>query len=117
MPKYVFITYVYITIATTAPIVPPIHPSIDFLGLILLNLCFPIAFPVKYAKTNPKILPRTIPPIDPSIVFLGDNQFAFSKNFIQKKNISVNKEFDEDKATEIYMQVAKLKEKRKGKIR
>ena len=52
MPKYVFITYVYITIATTAPIVPPIHPSIDFLGLILLNLCFPIAFPVKYAKIS-----------------------------------------------------------------
>ncbi len=54
---------------------------------------------------------------DGRFVFLGDNQFAFSKNFIQKKNISVNKEFDEDKATEIYMQVAKLKEKRKGKIR
>ena len=46
---------------------------------------------------------------DGRFVFLGDNQFAFSKNFIQKKNISVNKEFDEDKATEIYMQVAKLK--------
>ena len=29
--------------------------------------------PAKYAKTNPKTLPRTIPPIDPSIVFLGDN--------------------------------------------
>ena len=28
------------------------HPSIDFLGLILLNLCFPNLLPTKYAHVS-----------------------------------------------------------------
>ena len=36
-----FIQYVYIKEIIIAPIVPPIDPSIDFFGLIFVNLCFP----------------------------------------------------------------------------
>ena len=38
---------VYINAIITAPIIPAIEPSIDFLGLILLILCFPNLFPIK----------------------------------------------------------------------
>lgn len=41
---------------TIVNIVPPIEPSIDFLGLILLNpllnIFLPIVIPVKYAKLS-----------------------------------------------------------------
>ena len=38
---------VYINARTVDPIVPAIHPSIDFLGLTLLNLCFPNLRPIQ----------------------------------------------------------------------
>ena len=41
------------------PIMPPIHPSIVLFGLILLNLCFPIYLPIKYANISvPQALKR-----------------------------------------------------------
>ena len=38
---------VYIRTNNTAPINPPMQPSIVFLGLISENLCFPNYFPTK----------------------------------------------------------------------
>ena len=38
---------VYTRTNKIAPISPPIHPSIVFLGLISENLCFPKYFPTK----------------------------------------------------------------------
>ena len=43
---------VYINAKAVAPIVPAIHPSIDFLGLTLLNLCFPNLNPIQYANMS-----------------------------------------------------------------
>ena len=40
----------YIKETITLPNVPATTPSIDFLGLTLLNLCFPQFLPIKYAK-------------------------------------------------------------------
>ena len=36
----------------TEPISPATHPSIDFFGLTLLNLCFPKLLPIMYAKIS-----------------------------------------------------------------
>ena len=42
----------YIKANIVAPTVPAIHPSIDFFGLTLLNLCFPNLFPIQYANMS-----------------------------------------------------------------
>lgn len=52
--KYVLQIIVYIKETIIAPSAPKIHPSIDLLGLTLLNLCFfsPKNFPAKYADIS-----------------------------------------------------------------
>ena len=51
-PANLFIASVYISAIITDPKVPPMHPSIDFLGLISVNLCFPNLLPTKYAHVS-----------------------------------------------------------------
>ena len=45
--RTLFNIIVYINTRTVYPIVPAIHPSIDFFGLTLLNLCFPNLRPIQ----------------------------------------------------------------------
>lgn len=91
--------------------------TIDFLNQLQRGMFCTINLPLYKDEIKPITAMYMGKDEQERYVFLEDNQFAFSKSFIEKKNISVNKEYDEDKATEIYMKVAKFKEKRKGKIR
>lgn len=43
--------------------------------------------------------------------FIDTGQFILSKDFIQKKSISIDKEFNEDEAFKIYSKVKLLQEK------
>ena len=51
-PTNLFKANAYNKASIIEPTVPPIHPSIDFFGLILLNLCFPNLHPTKYAHVS-----------------------------------------------------------------
>ena len=52
MPLPIFRYIVYGIINTNEPNVPAIQPSIDFFGLISVNLCFPILEPTIYANVS-----------------------------------------------------------------
>ena len=71
----------YVSCISIAPIVPAIHPSMDFLGLILLNLCFPKYFPIKYANMS---VPHA------ANITYQIKIFPFSIPFILAKNIINN---------------------------
>ena len=59
--QYLFKTNAYTKNANAVPIIPPIAPSIVFLGLIVgHNLCFPNLTPTKYAKASDKQAPNNI---------------------------------------------------------
>ena len=49
--------------------------------------------------------------------FLDTGRFILSKEFITKKGISIRKEFDEEKAFEIYSNFKKLQNKSKDRER
>ena len=72
-PHIVFSANVYIKQDATAPNVPATQPSIDLLGLTLLNFVFPILLPNTYANTsvphaeNNTYQIRYFPEISPSV--------------------------------------------------
>jgi len=73
-----FISIVYTILNITAPTIPPILPYTDFLGLIGVNLCFPINEPTKYANVS---VPHD------AIAIYHIRNFPFSTLYINGTNI------------------------------